>query len=358
MPHDETRFDLGFNSNYSFDFSGGNLSPGGGLLQQGKFLHKVALLALALSRFPRTDRRIHRAVKILLQQIYSRISGRHVDSAVKYLKADDILTRLLGKDALASQASISHFFNNLDGEDITKLQELLQQLFLMANPPGSDSSFILDIDIKLLDAYGAQKESSFNAHYPANGYLPLLFLSAETGYLLSLQLPSESVSSVKGIRDFLEPTFQWMRKTYGDIPILLRGESGFAFNELYLVCEEYKISYNIELKSSGKLRDQLRGVQDEAWKKLAEELAADIDAFKEMRAELQAEATRLFIEKYGYYNEENKTIEEHYEVMYQAKSWSKARRVVCCITREVGQFTPECMFTVTSPGTLPDGASP
>ena len=96
--------------------------------------------------------------------------------------------------------------------------------------------------------------------------------------------------------DFPHPLLDEFGTDYPDIPLLLRGDSGFTKPELYHQCEANGVSYAIRLKENGKLR----------------ELASDID-------EELTEQTRDDMVSYAVC---------YGEFLYQANSWEYPRRVV------------------------------
>lgn len=84
---------------------------------------------------------------------------------------------------------------------------------------------------------------------------------------------------------------------YPDIPLLLRGDSGFTKPKLYEQCETNGVSYVIRLKQNETLR----------------KMAAEID-------DRLTEATKDDLVSYAVC---------YGEFMYQAKLWKYPRRVVC-----------------------------
>ena len=109
---------------------------------------------------------------------------------------------------------------------------------------------ILDLDSTLLDAYGRQEGRAFNFHYQSNGYHPLVCYDGMTGDLIKIQLCDGTQYSCTGVVDFLQPVLGEYLHDYPEIPILLRGHSGFSTPDLYKQCEENGTSYVIRLKEN------------------------------------------------------------------------------------------------------------
>ena len=71
-----------------------------------------------------------------------------------------------------------------------------------------------------------------------------------TGDLIKIQLRDGTQYSCTGVVDFLQPVLDEYLHDYPEIPILLRGDSGFSTPDLYKQCEENGTSYVIRLKEN------------------------------------------------------------------------------------------------------------
>ena len=78
-----------------------------------------------------------------------------------------------------------------------------------------------------------------------------------TGDLIKIQLRDGTQYSCTGVVDFLQPILDEHLNDYPEVPILLRGDSGFATPVLYKQCEENGTSYVIRLKENGILREKV-----------------------------------------------------------------------------------------------------
>ena len=66
---------LQFNTKFSFDFSGGNLSSDSGLLFIKEFIHKIGFDNLLKQYFGTDNRKTHSISSIIEQLIYQNIAG-------------------------------------------------------------------------------------------------------------------------------------------------------------------------------------------------------------------------------------------------------------------------------------------
>ena len=106
------------------------------------------------------------------------------------------------------------------------------------------------------------------------------------------------------------------QEEYPDMALFLRGDSGFATQELYEVCESNGTSYAIRLKENPVLR------------RLSSELDSEL-------YDLTREDVVSYAVVYG-------------EFEYKAGSWDYPRRVVCKIEKTYGQMIHMHTFVVTN----------
>ena len=145
---------------------------------------------------------------------------------------------------------------------------------------------------------------------------PLVCYDGMTGDLIKIQLRDGTQYSCTGVVDFLQPVLGEYLHDYPEIPILLRGDSGFSTPDLYKQCEENGTSYVIRLKENGILRGK------------ASDLVDELD-------EITRNNKVDYAVVYG-------------EFMYKAKSWPYERRVVCKVEKPENQMVYMYTFVVTN----------
>lgn len=236
--------------------------------------------------------------------------------------SDPVLTAILEKKALASQPTLSRFFNRMDVTTLNQFYNLMRRFRKVVYSIKKPEMILLDVDSTLLDTYGKQEGEDFNYHYQSHGYHPLVCYDGITGNLLKVQLRDGSDYSSTSIEDFLQPLLDEFQADYPEIPLLLRGDSGFTKPELYKQCETNGISYVIRLKESKPLR------------KMASEIEEDLT--KITKNDLTSYAVA-----YG-------------EILYQAGSWEYPRRIVCKVEKPANQFIHKYTFIVTNMDSSPE----
>ena len=246
-------FSLQSNRQIKINFDGGDLSSDAGLLLIKEFISKLGIERLLNRSFKTNDSavfRYHTDRDNLLQMIYMIMAGYFEDDASDELTKDPVFKAVLEKSALASQPTVSRFFNRMDEDTLKQFQEISQILRKRIYNIQMPQAVILDLDSTLLAAYGKQEGRAFNFHYRSNGYHPLVCYDGITGDLIKIHLRDGAAYSCTGVTDFLQPILDEYLNDYPTIHLLLGGDSGFATPDLYKQCEENGTSYVIRLKEN------------------------------------------------------------------------------------------------------------
>jgi len=290
-----------------------------------EFAAKIGLIRLVKSVFKTNDTagfRHHTDADNLMQVIYQIIAAYFEDDCADELTHDPILTSILEKEGLASQPTLSRFWNRMDSQCIDQLNQIEEKMRGIIYSIKHPEFMLFDLDSTLLSTYGHQEGEGFNFHYQAHGYHPLLCFDGLTGDLLKAELREGTKYCSKDADLFMEPLLKEYRAKYPSLPLYLRGDSGFASPSLYDTCEENDCKYAIRLKENSKLRELAREGED-----------ALIQTTKNNQVD--------YAVVYG-------------EFMYQAGSWPHPRRVVFKIEKPAGQMVHMYTFVVTTMEMRPD----
>ena len=312
------------NKQIKINFDGGDLSSDGGLLLIKEFASKIGLTKLVKQLFKTNDHtncRIHTDPDNLMQMVYQIIAAYFEDDCADELTNDPVLTAILDKDILASQPTLSRFWNRMDEDTLAQLAMIQSKMRDVVYSSKMPEFMLFDLDSTLLNTYGGQEGEGFNFHYQAHGYHPLLCYDGLTGDLLKSELRDGTQYCSKDADQFMIPLMQEYRIKYPSLPLYLRGDSGFASPELYKACEENDCKYAIRLKQNSTL---IKYVSD-----------ADEDLYRATR-ENQVD----YAVEYG-------------EFEYQAGSWPHPRRVVFKIEKPYHQMVHLYTFIVTTMETAP-----
>ena len=313
--------DIALESNpyLKINFDGGDLSSDSELLLIKEFAEKIGLVQLVYQLFQTNDSatfRIHIDPENLLQMIYQIIAAYFEDDCSDELTVDPVFKAILNKPMLASQPTISRFFNRMDQTTLKQFDQIDSKMREIIYTIQSPEQMVFDLDSTLLNTYGEQEGEAFNYHYQAHGYHPLLCYDGITGDLLKVELRDGTHYCSKEADEFMIPLLQEYRSKYPSLPLYLRGDSGFAAPELYEACEENDCKYAIRLKQNKTL----------------------ISLASDKANELQ-EATKFNTTDYAV---------TYGEFDYQAGSWTHPRRVVFKIEKPANQFVFMYTFVVTT----------
>ncbi|KEI50835.1 IS1380 family transposase [Lactobacillus salivarius] len=305
-----------FNNNLIVSHDGARLSSDSGLILIDELMDAFQFTQLSKKIVRFNDSRkywTHTNHKLLKQLVLQIVAGYSTDSAANILQHDPVLQTLSTDEPLASQSSISRFYDRVVVETILTLQVLNQDLIDKARLVRNHTNMIIDLDSTHSDTFGHQEETAYNAHYGTNGYHPLVAFDGLTGDFLKAKLRSGNQYTTNGVKEFLEPLLAHYNQTIPTTDILVRGDSGFATPDVYDLCDLYENQYVIRLKANRNLY------------RLAEEF--------------------VFYDNHHPWDE--KEVYYH-SVSYQAAYWFKPRRVCIRSTREVGELLFKHSFIVTN----------
>ena len=307
---------VNFNSKMTVSNTGGNLSTDAGLILVKEFMDSISFTKLAKQLLTfNEDRRywIHDNISVLEQLLFQIVAGYPADSSANILREDPIFRLVLDKDALASQSSLSRFWDRVNEETIARFQVLNQALIDKVRLERNATEMIIDLDSTHSDTFGNQEDANFNAHYGTNGYHPLVAFDGLTGDFLKAELRSGNVYTSNGVKEFLKPMLEHYQQTLPCTDILVRGDSGFATPEVYDTCEANGSYYVIRLKANKNLE------------KLAETFVLVGDKHPWDQREVH-----------------------YYSAAYQAGKWPKERRVCIKSTREANELVFRHEYLVTN----------
>ena len=154
------------NRQIKINFDGGDLSSDAGLLLIKEFVSKLGIDKLFSRSFKTNDSasfRYHTDKENLLQIIYMIIAGYFEDDASDELTNDPVFKAVLNKDALASQPTVSRFFNRMDEDTLNQFLTIGRILRKRVYSIQMPQAVILDLPISVTRVAGtlSQSQSSF-----------------------------------------------------------------------------------------------------------------------------------------------------------------------------------------------------
>ena len=121
---------LNCNKKIKINFNGGDLSSDAGLFLIKEFSHKIGFEKLIKQKFKTNDKsnRFHTDDKNLCQKLYQIIAGYFSDDDSDELTNEPVLNAILNKEGLASQPTMSRFFNRMDEDTMAQFEVINQDL--------------------------------------------------------------------------------------------------------------------------------------------------------------------------------------------------------------------------------------
>jgi hypothetical protein len=302
------------------DFEGGEITSDAGLLlisQADKSLGLIERLAGCI--VDRRDARYsdHDMETLLRQRVYQIVAGYEDCNDGNLLRKDPALKaacdRLLSEIDLASQPTLSRLENSITREDLYRMAEEFLNLYIHRNRKRKPKRIILDMDGTDDPTYGNQQLTFFHGYYDQYMYHPLVIYDADTGELITSVLRAGNRHASYGVLSILKRIVPKLKEAFPRAKIIIRGDAGFAIPAIYEYCEEKGLGYVIGLIRNDNLERMI-----EALMKTAHEQYLDT-----------GQKQRLFSEG-----------------LYQAKSWTKQRRVI--MKAEWLHQGPNSRFVVTN----------
>ena len=304
-------------------FDGGEMTSDAGVLLISAADRRIGLVsALCEGMFDRRQgcKVKHSLVDMLRERIFSVAMGYEDANDLDYLRDDPALKvaclkRPKESDVLASQPTISRLENSVGRKELLRMGMSMACL-VVSQLPADTKEVILDIDATDDPCHGQQELRLFDGHYGTYCYLPLyMHITDQTGRqrLMGTLLRSACGRSTKGVMSFVRLAVRVVRLRFPDVRIIVRGDCGFGFGKLMNFCDSQGVGYVFAFQST----------------KTSAEMALPI----------QMEAAR----NHRWVGE---GCREYGDVSYQAKTWSRARRMI--IKAEASGGVVDTRYIVTS----------
>lgn len=100
----------------------------------------------------------------LLQVIFPIVAAYFEDDCADELTNEPVLTEILRKEVLASQATLSRFWNRMDEDTLKQFDIIDQAMRNMVYSVRHPDFMLFDLDSTLLNTYGNQEGEAFNYH--------------------------------------------------------------------------------------------------------------------------------------------------------------------------------------------------
>jgi hypothetical protein len=250
-------------------FDGGSITSDAGALLLGQTDRAIRLTERFAACF--TDARTpglveHKVETLVMQRVIGIALGYEDLNDHDQLRCDPVLAVLAGKleaqradcAPLAGKSTL----NRLElsrGEptryhkvshDAAAVETLFVDLFLDAHKK-APKQIILDLDATDDPLHGQQEGRFFHGYYDCYCYLPLYVFCGR--HLLAAKLRRANIDAAAGAVAEIARIVALIRRRWCRTRILLRGDSGFARNELMAWCETNRVDYVFGLAGNERL---------------------------------------------------------------------------------------------------------
>jgi hypothetical protein len=142
------------------------------------------------------------------------------------------------------------------------IDDLLVDLFLQAHRNKPPEPIVLDLDATDDPVHGNQEGRFFHGYFGNYCYLPLYIFAGE--FLLCARLRPSNIDASSGAREELERIVTRIRARWPQVPIMIRGDSGFCRDEIMTFCENNGVEYVLGLAKNARLVRAIGGALHQA----------------------------------------------------------------------------------------------
>ena len=149
------------------------------------------------------------------------------------------------------------------GHDGNAIERLFVDLFIEAHakPP---REIVIDVDATDDPLHGEQEGRFYHGYYGCYCYLPLYIFCGRD--LLGMKLRPSNIDGSAGAKDEIERIVGHIRSHWPDVRIIIRGDSGFARDELMTWLEQNGVDYLFGLAKNSRLLSLIEAEMEKARK--------------------------------------------------------------------------------------------
>src|SRR5579871_965168 len=272
------------------DFDGGDISSDGGALllrQVERLTGIIRQFAACFTDHRNPDLTEHTVEELIAQRVYALALGYEDLNDHDDLRRDPLLATVVGKPdptgktrqrkrdrgkALAGKSTLNRLELTPVGADKDSrykkvvcrthdVERLFVSLFLQAHarPP---EHIVLDLDATDDPIHGHQLGRFFHGYYKNYCYLPLYIFCGD--HLLCARLRPSDIDGAAGVLKQLRETVGQIRRSWPEVKITIRADSGFCREPIMAWCEANGIDYVIGLAQNTRLNAMIAAEQEQA----------------------------------------------------------------------------------------------
>lgn len=284
-------------------FDGGTVSSDGGVLLLAEVDRRLGLLELFAACFKdhRNPALVEHSIEELVRQrVFGLALGYEDLNDHDELRTDPLLASVVGKadptgndrrqeqdrgKPLAGKSTLNRLeWGTVKQDRYRKISldtEAVDRFFVdifLAAHQSAPAEIVLDLDATDDPLHGEQEGRFFHGYYGGYCYLPLYIFCGS--HLLCARLREANVDASFGSVDELERIVARIRQRWPEVRIIVRGDSGFAREELMSWCESHGVDFVLGLARNVRLQRALGGELTQA-RALFEESGKAARVFKD-----------------------------------------------------------------------------
>lgn len=295
------------------------VSSDGGLLLLREALIETGIIRSLASALhdPRHPSYVDHTLEEMLSQRVAQICCGYEDADdCDHLRDDPLFKMTAGRlpeaDALASQPTMSRLENRVTVKELLRMGYALIDQFISSfdEPP---QAIVLDLDPSADHVHGSQQMALFNAFEDEYCFMPFHLYDGLTGKLITTVLRPGKTPTDQEIISVLKRVVNRLRKAFPETRLIFRGDSHHTKPAVMDWMENHATDFATGLQINARLKEQFAYAVEQA-------------RTKQKRTGRDA---RVFASGF-----------------YQARSWSRPRRVICRVL--VTASGEDMRFIVTS----------
>jgi hypothetical protein len=268
-------------------FDGGTVSSDGGVLLLAEVDRRLGLLELFAACFKdhrNPDLVEHSVEELVRQRVFGLALGYEDLNDHDELRTDPLLASVVGKadptggdrrqgqdrgKPLAGKSTLNRLeWGTVKQDRYRKISldtEAVDHFFVdvfLAAYKKAPAEIVLDVDATDDPLHGEQEGRFFHGYYGGYCYLPLYIFCGS--HLLCSRLREANVDASFGVVTELERIVARIRQSWPEVHIIVRGDSGFAREELMGWCESHGVDFVLGLARNARLQRALGGELEQA----------------------------------------------------------------------------------------------
>jgi hypothetical protein len=268
-------------------FDGGTLSSDGGVLLLAEVDRRLGLLeqfAACFKDHRNPDLVEHSLEELVRQRVFGLALGYEDLNDHDELRTDPLLASVVGKSdptgsdrrqeqdrgkPLAGKSTLNRLeWGTVKQDRYRKISldtEAVDRFFVdvfLAAYRKAPAEIVLDLDATDDPLHGEQEGRFFHGYYGGYCYLPLYIFCGS--HLLGSRLREANVDASFGAVTELERIVARIRQSWPEVRIIVRGDSGFAREELMSWCESHGVDFVLGLARNARLQRALGGELEQA----------------------------------------------------------------------------------------------